>query len=169
MARPAKLSNATLEALTAELERRQKALPKLEAKAAELRAELESVEAEIAMLGGSGKPARRGRKPGRRRGRPARAAAATSGRGRRGKKAKKKVSRKTGRRRGRPAGGEGTLSHAVAQVTSSTPMSPKEIKGAILSKGLRKETATMGTQISQVLSKGKQFKKKGRGQWVNVG
>jgi hypothetical protein len=27
----------------------------------------------------------------------------------------------------------------------------------------------MGTQISQVLSKGKQFKKKGRGQWVNVG
>ncbi|MGA1057033.1 MAG: hypothetical protein ACO3Y3_04990 [Phycisphaerales bacterium] len=169
MARPAKLSNATLEALTAELERRQKALPKLEAKAAELRAELESVEAEIAMLGGSGKPARRGRKPGRRRGRPARAAAATSGRGRRGKKAKKKVSRKTGRRRGRPAGGEGTLSHAVAQVTSSTPMSPKEIKEAILSKGLRKETATMGTQISQVLSKGKQFKKKGRGQWVNVG
>lgn len=169
MARPAKLSNATLEALTAELERRQKALPKLEAKAAELRAELESVEAEIAMLGGTGKPARRGRKPGRRRGRPARAAAATSGRGRRGKKAKKKVSRKTGRRRGRPAGGEGTLSHAVAQVTSSTPMSPKEIKEAILSKGLRKETATMGTQISQVLSKGKQFKKKGRGQWVNVG
>ena len=169
MARPAKLSNATLEALTAELERRQKALPKLEAKAAELRAELESVEAEIAMLGGSGKPARRGRKPGRRRGRPARAAAATSGRGRRGKKANKKVSRKTGRRRGRPAGGEGTLSHAVAQVTSSTPMSPKEIKEAILSKGLRKETATMGTQISQVLSKGKQFKKKGRGQWVNVG
>ncbi|MGA0871900.1 MAG: hypothetical protein ACO3SJ_03410 [Phycisphaerales bacterium] len=169
MARPAKLSNATLEALTAELERRQKALPKLEAKAAELRAELESVEAEIAMLGGSGKPARRGRKPGRRRGRPARAAAATSGRGRRGKKAKKKVSRKPGRRRGRPAGGEGTLSHAVAQVTSSTPMSPKEIKEAILSKGLRKETATMGTQISQVLSKGKQFKKKGRGQWVNVG
>lgn len=169
MARPAKLSNATLEALTAELERRQKALPKLEAKAAELRAELESVEAEIAMLGGTGKPARRGRKPGRRRGRPARAAAATSGRGRRGKKAKKKVSRKTGRRRGRPAGGEGTLSHAVAQVTSSTPMSPKEIKDAILSKGLRKETATMGTQISQVLSKGKQFKKKGRGQWVNVG
>jgi hypothetical protein len=168
MARPAKLSNATLEALTAELERRQKALPKLEAKAAELRAELESVEAEIAMLGGSGKPARRGRKPGRRRGRPARAAAATSGRGRRGKKAKK-VSRKTGRRRGRPAGGEGTLSHAVAQVTGSTPMSPKEIKEAILSKGLRKETATMGTQISQVLSKGKQFKKKGRGQWVNVG
>ncbi|MGA1401476.1 MAG: hypothetical protein ACO38P_13930, partial [Phycisphaerales bacterium] len=58
---------------------------------------------------------------------------------------------------------------AGAQVTGSTPMSPKEIKAAILSKGLRKETATMGTQISQVLSKGKQFKKKGRGQWVNVG
>ena len=169
MARPAKLSNATLEALTAELERRQKALPKLEAKAAELRAELEIVEAEIAMLGGAEKPARRGRKPGRRRGRPARAAATRTRRGRKGAKASKKVSRKTGRRRGRPAGGEGTLPHAVAQVTGSTPMSPKEIKAAILSKGLRKETATMGTQISQVLSKGKQFKKKGRGQWVNVG
>jgi hypothetical protein len=169
MARPAKLSNATLEALTAELERRQKALPKLEAKAAELRAELEIVEAEIAMLGGAEKPARRGRKPGSRRGRPARAAATRTRRGRKGAKASKKVSRKTGRRRGRPAGGEGTLPHAVAQVTGSTPMSPKEIKAAILSKGLRKETATMGTQISQVLSKGKQFKKKGRGQWVNVG
>lgn len=169
MARPAKLSNASLEALTAELDRRQKALPKLEAKAAELRAELESVEAQIAMLGGSEQPKRRGRKAGRRRGRPARAAATKPRRGRRSGKAGKKVARKTGARRGRPAGGEGTLPHAVAQVTGSTPMSPKEIKAAILAKGLRKETATMGTQISQVLSKGKQFKKKGRGQWVNVG
>ena len=82
MARPSKLSNATLEALTAELERRQKALPKLEAKAAELRAALEEVEAEIAMLGGSEAPKRRGRKATAkktrraRRGRPARAAQA---------------------------------------------------------------------------------------------
>lgn len=167
MARPSKLSNATLEALTAELERRQKALPKLEAKAAELRAALEEVEAEIAMLGGSEAPKRRGRKAAAkktrraRRGRPARAAAKGRGSAKRGKK--------TGRRRGRPAGAPGTLFDAVKQVTGSTPMSPKEIREAIVAKGLKKESKTMGTQISQVLSKNKIFKQKGRAQWVKVG
>lgn len=167
MARPSKLSNATLEALTAELERRQKALPKLEAKAAELRAALEEVEAEIAMLGGSEAPKRRGRKAAAkktrraRRGRPARAAAKGRGSAKRGKK--------TGRRRGRPAGAPGTLFDAVKQVTGSTPMSPKEIREAIVAKGLKKESKTMGTQISQVLSKNKIFKQKGRAQWVKAG
>ncbi len=167
MARPSKLSNATLEALTAELERRQKALPKLEAKAAELRAALEEVEAEIAMLGGSEAPKRRGRQAAAkktrraRRGRPARAAAKGRGSAKRGKK--------TGRRRGRPAGAPGTLFDAVKQVTGSTPMSPKEIREAIVAKGLKKESKTMGTQISQVLSKNKIFKQKGRAQWVKAG
>lgn len=167
MARPSKLSNATLEALTAELERRQKALPKLEAKAAELRAALEAVEAEIAMLGGSEKPKRRGRKASAkkarrtRRGRPARTVAKGRGGAKRGKK--------TGRRRGRPAGAPGTLFDAVKQVTGSTPMSPKEIREAIVAKGLKKESKTMGTQISQVLSKNKIFKQKGRAQWVKAG
>lgn len=167
MARPSKLSNASLESLTAELERRQKALPKLEAKAAELRAALEAVEGEIAMLGGSEAPKPRGRKAAAkktrrgRRGRPARAA----GKGRAGAKRGKK----TGRRRGRPAGAPGTLFDAVRQVTGSSPMSPKEIREAIIAKGLKKESKTMGTQISQVLSKNKIFKQKARAQWVKVG
>lgn len=159
MARPVKLSNATIEALTAELERRQKALPKLEAKAAELREALAAVEAEIAKLGGEGAPKRRGPKAGGRRGRPARAARTASA----------KRGRKTGRRRGRPAGAPGTLLDAVKQVTGSTPMSPKEIREAIVAKGLKKESKTMGTQISQVLSKNKIFKQKGRAQWVKAG
>ena len=167
MARPSKLSNASLEALTAELDRRQKALPKLEAKAAELRAALEAIEAEIAMLGGSETPKRRGRKASAkkarsaRRGRPARGTA--KGRG------GAKQAKTTGRRRGRPAGAPGTLFDAVKQVTGAAPMSPKEIREAIVAKGLKKESKTMGTQISQVLSKNKIFKQKGRAQCVKAG
>ena len=50
MARAPKLTNATLEALTAELERRRSSIPKLEAKAAALREQLAEVEAEIDTL-----------------------------------------------------------------------------------------------------------------------
>lgn len=166
MARPSKLSNASLEALTAELERRRRRCRSSRRRPPNFAA-LEAVEAEIAMLGGTEQPKRRGRKASAkkarsaRRGRPARGAAKGRGGAKRGKT--------TGRRRGRPAGAPGTLFDAVKQVTGATPMSPKEIREAIVAKGLKKESKTMGTQISQVLSKNKIFKQKGRAQWVKVG
>jgi len=179
MARPPKLTNATLEALTAELERRRSSVPKLEAKAARLREELAEVEAEIELLGSaSGKP-RRGRpRKAARRGRPAgrktsrKATRKTSRKttkkvARRGRPAKKTTRRKVNRKTGRRGG---TLADAVAKVMGSEPMSPKEITAAIRSQRLRKDAKTLGTQVSQALAKNKtMFKKQGRAQWVKIG
>jgi len=179
MARPPKLTNATLEALTAELERRRSSVPKLEAKAASLREQLAEVEAEIELLGGPttprrGRPrkaARRGRPAGRRRKTTRKATRKTTAR----KVARKATGKKTTRRkvarktaaRGRRGG---TLADAVAKVMGSEPMSPKEITAAIRAKKLRKDAKTLGTQVSQALAKNKtMFKKQGRAQWVKIG
>ncbi len=175
MARPPKLTNATLEALTAELERRRSSVPKLEAKAASLREQLAEVEAEIELLGGPttprrGRPrkaARRGRPAGRRRKTTRKATRKTTARKATGKKTtRRKVARKTAAR-GRRGG---TLADAVAKVMGSEPMSPKEITAAIRAKKLRKDAKTLGTQVSQALAKNKtMFKKQGRAQWVKIG
>jgi hypothetical protein len=175
MARPPKLTNATLEALTAELERRRSSVPKLEAKAASLREQLAEVEAEIELLGGPSTPrrgrprkaARRGRPAGRRRKTTRKATRKTTARKATGKKTtRRKVARKTATR-GRRGG---TLADAVAKVMGSEPMSPKEITAAIRAKKLRKDAKTLGTQVSQALAKNKtMFKKQGRAQWVKIG
>ncbi|MDA0975257.1 MAG: hypothetical protein O2927_04750 [Planctomycetota bacterium] len=174
MARAPKLTNATLEALTAELERRRSSIPKLEAKAAALREQLAEVEAEIELLGGSTSKPRRGRpRKAARRGRPA---GGTTRRRKTSKKATRKTSgRKTARKKvARKASGRGrrggTLADSVAKVMGSKPMSPKEITAAIRAQKLRKDAKTLGTQVSQTLAKNKSmFKKQGRAQWVKVG
>lgn len=59
------LGGLSTEMLAAELERRRSELPRLERRAAELRAELAAVEARIAALGGAPSRGRRGRAAGR--------------------------------------------------------------------------------------------------------
>ena len=140
MARPPKLANASLEALTAEIHRRRRALPKLEARASALREQLAEIEAEIASLGGiagAGRGGRRGRAGGGRR-----------GRGRRG----------------------GNLASDVAKVLGDKPMGPKQIADAIVAAKLRAPAKTLAIQVSQVLSKNKStFARQGRGQWTRKG
>lgn len=147
MARPPKLANASLEALTAEIHRRRRALPKLEARARDLRDQLAEVEAEIAALGGAAGGGRGGRRGGGR-----------AGRGRAG-----------GGRAGRGRGGS-NLAADVAKVLGDKPLGPKQIADAIVSAKLRPATKTLAIQVSQVLSKNKSmFSKQGRGQWVKKG
>ena len=141
MARPPKLTNASLEALTAEINRRRRALPKLQARASALRDQLAAVEAEIAALGGLGGAGRGGR-----RGR-------VGGGGRRG--------------RGRSGG---NLASDVAKVLGDKPMGPKQIADAIVGAKLRAPAKTLSIQVSQVLSKNKSmFARQGRAQWTKKG
>ena len=144
MARTVSLSSAPLAALTAELARRGKELPKLEKKASDLRTQLDTVEAQIAALGGMTNSGGRGARP----------AGRAAGRG--------------GVRR-RPSPSGLTLADAIAKVLGSTPMSPKEIAAAVVDQNLRHTAKTLTTQVSQVLGKDRRFKREGRAQWTRRG
>ncbi len=140
MPRTPKLSNASIADLAKELTRRRKRIPRLRAKAESLRSQLAMVEAELRSLSA------------------ALPAGATKARG----------SRSTGRPRGRPPGQKGTLLYGLLKIVGAKPMSPKQIREALIAKGLKKDSKTLGIQISQLLGKHPAFKQKARAQWVRA-
>lgn len=137
------LAQAPLDELAAELTRRKAALPKLLERRDRLRAELEQVESQIAMLESleHGGP------------RPSRPA--------------KRSSAAAGRRRG-PGGGP-TLREKIGQVLGSDPMRPVQIANALVERGLHEGSKSLQVQVSGTLARFDEFSKVARGQWVRSG
>ncbi|MBI4021303.1 MAG: hypothetical protein HY369_03605 [Candidatus Aenigmarchaeota archaeon] len=148
----ASLKSMSVADLRRELERREKGGKKLQAQHAKLAKRLAAIDAELAELGVD-VPARgrRGRKPGP----------------------------KPGRKRGRPAKGDGrsrrvknamTLLQAILKgVPTGKTVSPAEAATAAKAAGYRSAGQNFGQQVATCLSKAKQFKRRGRGQYQRVG
>lgn len=145
------LAQAPLDELAAELARRKAALPKLLNRRDKLRAELEQVEAQVAMLESlDGTPPSGGSGPSNRTS-PARNASTP-----------KKV---TGSRRGR--GGGPTLRQKIAEILGSDPMRPVEIASTLVDRGLHHGSKSLQIQVSTTLAKFDEFRKVARGLWVH--
>lgn len=146
------LAQAPLDELAAELARRKAGLPKLLSRRDRLRAELEQLDAQIAMLEGIDGSSR----------------TATSGAG--GKKKSKKTTTKAGKRstgggRRGPGGGP-TLREKIGEVLGTDPMRPVEIARTLVDRGLHEGSKSLHIQVSTTLAKFDDFAKVARGQWV---
>ena len=125
------LAQAPLDELTAELARRKAALPKLLVRRDKLRADLEQVDAQIAMLQTiDGSPAS-STSP-----RPSRTASSTT----------------TGTSRARSTSKGPTLREKIAEVLGSNPMRPVEIAAALVDRGLHKGSKSLQIQVSTSLN-----------------
>ncbi len=145
------LSQAPLDELAAELARRKGDLPKLLNRRDKLRAELEEVEAQVAMLESlDGRPSSGGSGPSNRS--PQARNAGTP----------KKVA---GSRRGR--GGGPTLRQKIAEILGSDPMRPVEIASTLVDRGLHHGSKSLQIQVSTTLAKFDEFRKVARGLWVH--
>ncbi len=139
------LAQAPTHELAAELARRKAGLPKLLERRDRLNAELEQIEAQIAMLesiDGSN---------------------ATTGRGVKSVKANrpKKAPRRS------PKGGP-TMREKIGQVLGTDPMRPVDIASALVDQGLHEGSKSLQVQVSTVLAKFDDFAKVARGQWVRA-
>lgn len=137
------LAQAPLDELTAELARRKAALPKLLGRRDKLRAELERVDAQIAMLENidsntASNGASRAPKP--------------------------RAAKKGPRTRSTSKGP--TLREKIAEVLGSNPMRPVEIATALVDRGLHQGSKSLQIQVSTSLAKFEEFSKVARGQWV---
>ena len=137
------LAQAPLDELTAELARRKAALPKLLGRRDKLRAELERVDAQIAMLENIDSNT------------------ASNG----GSRAPKPRAAKKGPRT-RPTSKGPTLREKIAEVLGSNPMRPVEIATALVDRGLHQGSKSLQIQVSTSLAKFEEFSKVARGQWV---
>jgi hypothetical protein len=144
------LKSLSTRELRRELERREAGASKLAAQHRELTARLSSIDAELALLGMDGAPARRGRpgpKPGRKPGRP-------RGTGTRGPRAKNAMS----------------LIEAILQgVSSGSTVSPAQAAEAARKTGYKSSSPHFGMMVANALAKAPQFKRLGRGQYKRVG
>jgi hypothetical protein len=147
------LSSASMADLQAELERREADLAELIDRREELHAELNSVENDIAALGGS--PTRRG--PGRPR-----------GTGRRGPGRPAGVRKKTTRRStGKRPRNKTNLVDALKGVLAGTTMSVTDVAEAVQKAGYRTSSDNFRTIVNQtLLANPKAFKKVARGQYT---
>ncbi|MEE2971591.1 MAG: hypothetical protein VX672_00555 [Planctomycetota bacterium] len=143
------LAQAPLNELAAELARRKAGLPKLLQRRDRLRAELEQLDAQIAMLegldGSTGRTAPGG-----------------------GAKKTRKASGSTGRSTGarRSPGGGSTLREKIGEVLGSDPMRPVEIARTLVERGLHEGGKSLHVQVSTTLAKFDDFAKVARGQWI---
>jgi hypothetical protein len=141
------LAQAPTHELAAELARRKAALPKLVERRDRLRAELEQVESQIAMLdsidGG----------------------ATSSGRSVKSIKVTRSNSSPTRRRS--PKGGP-TMREKIGKVLGTDPMRPVDIATALVEQGLHEGGKSLHVQVSGVLAKFDDFAKVARGQWVKA-
>ena len=136
-----KLSDLTVEALKAEIARRQKSVKKLEAKRARLARQLKKLDAEIAAAGGTVEAT----------------AAAAPARARRGNRKRAKNAMK--------------LPEAMVKVMSTDkPLSVNQIADAVKKIGYVSNSATFNTIIYQTLAREKKlFQKVDRGQYTLKG
>jgi hypothetical protein len=153
--KPSSLASLSTEALAAELKRRQSLLPKLEKQAASLRAELDKVEAQIAVLRGGGAPIAA----------PAAAARASAS------AAKASTSSGAGRRTHR---GQPTIGEQIVEILGARGgvLSPREI-GDDLGRRLSREVnnnflVQISLTLARLLKQGR-VEKVGRGQYSAKG
>lgn len=150
--RPSRLSGMSTSDLMREIERRQGQLAHLESEREELRKRLDTVESEIAALGGSASaPVRRG--PGRPRKNESAAPAART----------RRAPSRNGRRRPR---NEMTLEDAMAKVLDGKTLGVMDIAKAVQAEGYRTNAANFRTIVNQTLIKSPRFKKVARGQYT---
>lgn len=134
------LAQAPLDELAAELGRRRAALPKLIARRDRLRAELETIDAQIDALERlDGPPAS---KPAFRSIRTPRATGGKSNRV--------------------------TMRVKILEVLGDDPMRPVEIAEALIDRGLHQGTKSLQVQVSSTLAKFPDFERVSRGQWVRT-
>jgi len=138
------LAQAPTHELAAELARRKAALPKLLDRRDRLRAELEQVDAQIAMLESID-------------------GTSTSGRSVKSVKTRRSSS---GSRRS-PKGGP-TMREKIGKVLGTDPMRPVDIATALVEQGLHEGGKSLHVQVSGVLAKFDDFAKVARGQWVKA-
>ena len=140
------LAQAPTHELAAELARRKAGLPKLLERRDRLNAELEQIDAQIAMLesiDGS--------------------STTTTGRGVKSVK----VNRPKKAPRRSPKGGP-TMREKIGQVLGTDPMRPVDIASALVDQGLHEGSKSLQVQVSTVLAKFDDFAKVARGQWVKA-
>lgn len=133
--------------IASELQRRRSALPQLEARRAELAAELEQINTAIAALGGSASVSAVPSE-GARRGRPPKAAGAAAGGSRR-----------------RPKN-DAALPDALAKVLAGKTMSVSDAADAVVKAGYKSNSAHFRTMVNIALLNKKRFKRVERGQYT---
>lgn len=160
--RPSNLQSVSLDALEAELRRREEEVAALHDQRNRLVAELEELDRQILSQGGArAMPKRRGRPPKNgRRGRPV-------GSGRRGRPPKSAAGSSTaGGRRKRPRNKK-PLVEVLSEVLNGTVMSVTEAADAAKSAGYKSTSKTFRTIVNQaLLTNTDKFKKVGRGQYT---
>ena len=138
------LAQAPTHELAAELARRKAGLPKLLERRDRLHAELEQIEAQIAMLESID-------------------GSTSTGRGVKSVK----VNRPKKAPRRSPKGGP-TMREKIGQVLGTDPMRPVDIASALVDQGLHEGSKSLQDQVSTVLAKFDDFAKVARGQWVKA-
>ena len=138
------LAQAPTHELAAELARRKAGLPKLLERRDRLNAELEQIEAQIAMLESID-------------------GSTSTGRGVKSVK----VNRPKKAPRRSPKGGP-TMREKIGQVLGTDPMRPVDIASALVDQGLHEGSKSLQVQVSTVLAKFDDFAKVARGQWVKA-
>lgn len=162
--RPSTLQSVSLEALEAELRRREDEVASLHEQRNQLVAQLEELDRQILNQGGSrtmlkrrGRPAKTGR-----RGRPA----GTGRRGRPPKSAAAKASTGAGGRRKRPRNRK-PLVEVLGEVLEGRTLSVSEAAEAAKSAGYKTTSKTFNTIVNQaLLTNTDKFRKVGRGQYT---